>query len=553
MLGGPAALARPARAAVGWNRSRIAIVGGGIAGLTAALRLQDKGIGATVYEASDRIGGRMHSDRSGYFSNGQVAEFCGELIDTAHTTIRGLAKRFHLPLTDLIAAQPNGTDDTYWFLGGYYTQAQADDDFASISDALFADTDAADYPTLYNSYTQAGKQLDHLSVYDWIESRVPGGHSSRFGRLLDSAYAEEYGADTSQQASLNLLYLLGFQPDGLTDFAMFGASDERFHITGGNEQLPEAIAATLSDVRTNWQMTSIATNRDGTVSLRFSTDSGSTTVTADQVILALPFSVLRTLDYSRAGFDNLKKTAITQLGAGRNTKLQLQFRGPLLERQGPVGPLDRQPLHRHRDPEHLGVDARPERRVGDPQRLLRRQHRRCVPPVDAVLERGPEPRGHGLRDRVPLTARDGVPRDHEALERQGVALDPVPRPEPALLLLVLEGRPVHRLLGLRGGAPGERPLRRRALLDGLPGLHGRRRLRGDPRGERGAGRLEVARWLMPCPVASGDGSDQAGRSDRPQARPVGLDKGEPDDPAPCLGHQPDAGRCGINHLLLETC
>ena len=157
MLGGPAALARPARAAVGWNRSRIAIVGGGIAGLTAALRLQDKGIGSTVYEASDRIGGRMHSDRSGYFSNGQVAEFCGELIDTGHTTIRQLAKRFRLPLTDLLAAQPNGTDDTYWFLGGYYTQSQADDDFASIADALAADTDAADYPTLYNSYTDAGK------------------------------------------------------------------------------------------------------------------------------------------------------------------------------------------------------------------------------------------------------------------------------------------------------------------------------------------------------------------------------------------------------------
>ena len=337
MLGGPAALARPARAAIGWNRSRIAIVGGGIAGLSAALRLQDKGVGSTVYEASGRIGGRMHSDRSGYFSNGQVAEFCGELIDTGHTTIRGLAKRFHLPLTDLIAAQPGGTDDTYWFLGGYYSQSQVDDDFASVSDALTADADAADYPTLYNSYTRAGKALDHMSVYDWIDSRVPGGHSSRFGRLLDAAYTEEYGADTSQQASLNLIYLLAYQPDGATDVSIFGASDERFHIAGGNEQLPEAIAATLADVRTGWQLTSVAANRDGTVTLRFSTDSGSTSVTADQVILALPFSVLRTLDYSRAGFDSLKKTAITQLGAGRNTKLQLQFKDRYWNGKGPWG------------------------------------------------------------------------------------------------------------------------------------------------------------------------------------------------------------------------
>jgi monoamine oxidase len=34
---------------------------------------------------------------------------------------------------------------------------------------------------------------------------------------------------------------------------------------------------------------------------------------------------LRTLDYSNAGFDGLKQTAITQLGYGKNAKLQLQF------------------------------------------------------------------------------------------------------------------------------------------------------------------------------------------------------------------------------------
>jgi monoamine oxidase len=72
---------------------RIAIVGGGIAGLTAALTLSDAGYSATVYEANtDRIGGRMHSDSplvspsDSYWANAQVSEFCGELIDTAHKT-----------------------------------------------------------------------------------------------------------------------------------------------------------------------------------------------------------------------------------------------------------------------------------------------------------------------------------------------------------------------------------------------------------------------------------------------------------------------------------
>ena len=64
--------------------------------------------------------------RSGYWAHGQVSEFCGELIDTGHKTIRHLAGRFNLPLDDLLAAQPSGTDDTYWFFGGYYPRAQAD-------------------------------------------------------------------------------------------------------------------------------------------------------------------------------------------------------------------------------------------------------------------------------------------------------------------------------------------------------------------------------------------------------------------------------------------
>ena len=42
--------------------TQIAVVGAGIAGLNAALTLQDAGLSCRIYEASDRIGGRMHSD-----------------------------------------------------------------------------------------------------------------------------------------------------------------------------------------------------------------------------------------------------------------------------------------------------------------------------------------------------------------------------------------------------------------------------------------------------------------------------------------------------------
>lgn len=331
-FGGALALPRRARAA-STKSARIAIVGGGIAGLNAALTLQDKGFGSTVYEAADRIGGRMHSDRSGYWANGQVSEFCGELIDTNHTVIQGLASRFGLPLADLLAAEPAGSTETYWFLGGRYTAAQADADFDPVRKAAKNDLTAAGYPTLYNSYKQAGWDLDHMSVYDWIETRVPGGHGSAFGQLLDAAYNEEYGADTTDQSSLNILYLIAYQPSP-QGFEIYGVSDERFHIIGGNEQLPEAIVRTLPDVRTGWRMTAVALNGDGTVNLTF---ANGQVVTADHVILTTPFPVLRKLDYSKAGFDQLKQTAITQLGAGRNAKLQLQFASRYWNSSGPWG------------------------------------------------------------------------------------------------------------------------------------------------------------------------------------------------------------------------
>src|SRR6267143_3516166 len=122
---GAAALSGPvaALAAVtkpGGSQGRIAIIGGGISGLNAALTLQDAGISSTVYEASGRVGGRMHSDTTSWL-NGQTSEHCGELIDSKHKTILGLASRFKLPTDDLLGAEPMHSTETDFFSGGYYT------------------------------------------------------------------------------------------------------------------------------------------------------------------------------------------------------------------------------------------------------------------------------------------------------------------------------------------------------------------------------------------------------------------------------------------------
>jgi len=326
-------LPKPLRAAL--PEPRIAIVGAGIAGLSCALKLADHGIHAMLYEASKRAGGRMFSNRSGW-DDDQVSEWGGEFVDSGHATVCSLARRFGLELDDVNAASPKDASDTFFFDGGYYTQA--DRDFSRIFEAVKTDLEAAPSPTTFDAFTPAAQALDRMSVYQWIETRIPGGHATQLGQLLDVAYATEYAADTTDQSALNILYLLGPQPDnsGQT-LSLSGESDERFHIRGGNDQLPHAIAAHLGEgaIEFGMQLARIKRASDGAYDLAFRTDGGVRKVKADIVVLALPFAVLRGLDVAGAGFDSLKQRAIQELGRGRSGKLQLQFQSRFWNQPGP--------------------------------------------------------------------------------------------------------------------------------------------------------------------------------------------------------------------------
>jgi monoamine oxidase len=303
----------------------VVIVGAGIAGLTCALDLADLGIRSTVYEASGRIGGRMFTN-TGYWNANQVSEWCGELIDTGHTTIRRLARRFDLRLDNLLRAQPHRSDDIYQFFGSYYPKTRADQDFLAVSDRIAADADAAGFPTTFDANTAAGRALDRMSVYEYIEQRIPGGHRSPLGALLDVAYVIEYGADSSDQSALNLIFLLGFQPNRQS-LSVFGESDEAFHIRGGNQQLPELITRYLGSdiVRGGQRLVRLTETAGGRYRVTFDRASGAREVVADFVVLALPFAVLDELDLAGAGFDDLKRRAIAEQGRGHNGKLHLQF------------------------------------------------------------------------------------------------------------------------------------------------------------------------------------------------------------------------------------
>jgi monoamine oxidase len=75
---------------------RVAVVGGGFAGLMAARRLVQHGIKVTVYEARQEVGGRVLSNPK--FSEGRITEAGAELIGSFHTRWLELARECGLAM-----------------------------------------------------------------------------------------------------------------------------------------------------------------------------------------------------------------------------------------------------------------------------------------------------------------------------------------------------------------------------------------------------------------------------------------------------------------------
>jgi len=315
------------------EHTRIAIIGAGIAGLNAALTLQDAGLACSIYEASNHIGGRMHSDTTTW-ADGMVSEWCGEFIDGDHRTLLHLIERFRLKTIDLGRQIPDQAQTIMYFFNRYYDAEELWGGLQPIYPILQQQVQEAGFPTTYTHFTETGYRLDHLSAYDWIEQYVKGGHDTPLGHMLDGACRGYFGLDTRVQSSLNLVYTFGSwfsedEQDAEDDDQPISAGPMRgsLRIAGGNQQLPLAIASTLPEgcMQLNHQLVAIKRKSDDAIVLSFTTPTRPLEVICDHVILTLPFSTLRHVDYQQAGFDALKQTAITDLGYGTISKLCLQF------------------------------------------------------------------------------------------------------------------------------------------------------------------------------------------------------------------------------------
>ena len=303
----------------------VGIVGAGLAGLACADALAERGIVATVYDANDRTGGRCWTLR-GFFP-GQVAERGGEFIDTPHKTMLRFAKRFGLALEDVTK---KAGETTYFFNGHDVPEAAVVDAFREFVPVLHADLRRLSGEVTAQSPTLVDVAVDNTSLAAYLNgANALGVAASPIAKsAITSAYLGEYGLETDEQSCLNLLMFI--HADRRSKFTPFGvSSDERYHLADGNDGIVQGLTAALPQpVQLGMHLAAVRRTASGAIELTFDGPGAPPPKTHDVVVLAIPFSVLRTVTlHANLAIPDEQQAAIDNLGYGANAKLLVGFDG----------------------------------------------------------------------------------------------------------------------------------------------------------------------------------------------------------------------------------
>ena len=280
------------------NQPSIAIVGAGPGGMRTAHRLKQYGINSTVYEASNRVGGRMWSDNS-FFSDNRVIEWGGEFISTEHTALRNLCHQLGLKLEDVNKLSV-GDEETYRIDGELHTEADLLDEwvgglFQTLKQAL---KDAPWQPRYNTVHTPAHLLYDTTDARDYL-TQIGYGPTHWVHKLLLADLVAEYGL-TAGNSALNLIYILAYNNRASGGLPLAG-TDERLHVVGGNQQVVQRMADELpvGAVEYERKLTQIVGDYNGPYTLHFTDLNGMNpaTTTCDVLVLALPMNLIKELDY----------------------------------------------------------------------------------------------------------------------------------------------------------------------------------------------------------------------------------------------------------------
>lgn len=310
-------LIRQAFASGSEQKVHVAIIGAGLAGLNTAYQLKKAGIEAHVYEASNRLGGRVFS-ATGLINEGMTMELGAEFINTDHEDMLSLVEDFGLPLFNRPehAESINAPASAFYFSGVNWPENEIAAMLQALAEQISHDADLLDQDWDHNA-----PKFDRLSVTDYLDQHTALIPQAFIRTLIENTIRTEFGVEPSESSALQLLFNLP-TVDG-QQVELLGNSDEVFTVQGGNERIIDGLRDALpGQIHTGMKLEKLEGDKKEGFELTFSNDKK---LEADFVVLAMPFSVLRNIKLETKLPKNLHRF-INEVDLGRNEKLQAGFK-----------------------------------------------------------------------------------------------------------------------------------------------------------------------------------------------------------------------------------
>lgn len=265
-----------------FKSAKIAVIGAGLAGLAAATKLVEDGHDVTVFEARNRVGGRVWSESIEAAGGQHVIERGAEFVLNGYDTLRKYCVQHGLELIETGMS--------------YYIRQAVDRPNVTLHDMAELGKRAARVAAQRGSKGSVAEVLDEVGIEgdirEALEARIEVSTSVR----TDQVTAEH-----------TLDHVASFEP---------GPS---WRIGGGNQRLPIAMAALLGNrVRLGSQVTWVKQTEYG-VELNVADQA----LTFDYAVIALPFGVLNDRDAPLLTLPDSKLAAFDRVVQGNAAKLHL--------------------------------------------------------------------------------------------------------------------------------------------------------------------------------------------------------------------------------------
>jgi len=280
------------------SNKRIVVVGAGFAGLACAYELKSAGYDVRVFEASNRVGGRVRSVDN--FIKGRNVEFGAELVGSNHPTWVAYQAKFGLEFLDL--TDEEALANPFVLNGKVLTLEEAkklDEEIEAAFLKIDADGVGIDVEEPWKS--KNADVLDKRTTKDWLDKLEISDNAKL--ALAVEFYANNGQALTRQSYLGNLC-----QIQGGGGAQKYRDESEVYRCKGGNQSLAKALSKEIGErVFLEVPVTHIE-QKDKAVHV---TCKDGREVECDEVVLAVPPSVWSKIKFS----PELPATLTPQMGS----------------------------------------------------------------------------------------------------------------------------------------------------------------------------------------------------------------------------------------------